>query len=107
MTPIGMEIAADTNPCKRVPTTAWYAPPPARKGVIPACECVHHADDATTLNPLAITALSTHSSGASAITIDSETNTVATIFVNRRRRPSPDNLRAFRGRSKIEVTACP
>ena len=103
MTPIGTEIAAHTNPCSRVPTIAWYAPPPATNAVIPACECVHHALDVIARNPLAITEHSTQTNGAKAITIDSVTNTVATLFATRRRGPSPENVRALRGRSRIEV----
>src|SRR5262245_49428964 len=99
MTPIGTEIAADINPCSRVPTIAWYAPPPGTNGVVPACECVHHDTDAIALNPLTITAPSTHSREAGAISIENETNTVATMFEARRRRPSPDSVRALSGRS--------
>ena len=107
MTPIGMEITAHTNPCSTVPTIAWYAPPPAANAVIPACECVHHAVDVIALNPLAITEHSTHSNGVNAITIDSDTSTVATLFATRRRRLSSENVRALSGRSNIDVIGRP
>src|SRR5260370_40746465 len=103
MTPIGTEIAAHTSPCNKVPTIAWYAPPPATDDVIPACECVHHAVEVIALIPLATTEYNTHSRGAKAINIASETDTVATVFEIRRREPRVDTRRALSGRSKIDI----
>src|ERR1700722_6718067 len=103
MTPIGTEIAAHTSPCNRVPTIAWYAPPPATDAVIPACECVRHAVEVIALIPLATTEYNTHSRGTKAMNIASETDTVAMAFEARRRGPSLDPRRALRGRSKIEI----
>jgi len=65
-------------------TIAWYAPPPATEAVMPACECVHHAVEVIALIPLATTEYNTHSRGAKAINIASETDTVATVFETRR-----------------------
>src|SRR5271166_6988962 len=99
-------MATHSSPCSTVPTTAWYAPPPATNGVTPACECVHQSLDITALNPLPMTEHSTHTSGVRATTIDSVTRTVATAFAIRRCQPSPENVLGLRGRSNIDVIGC-
>src|SRR5579871_6190562 len=106
-TPIGIEIAAHTNPCNTVPTMAWYTPPPDMNAVMSACECVHHTVDLTVSKPLVITEYSTQVNGPSATTTDSVTKTVATTSEVRRRRLTPVKRRALRGRSRIDVIGPP
>src|SRR4051794_37879616 len=80
ITPIGIEMSAQTAPCSSVPTMAWYTPPPALNAVIPDCELVNHVGDVMAAKPFVITENSTHSSGTNAISTDAETNTVAALL---------------------------
>ena len=54
-TPIGTAIAAQIRPISIVPTMAWYAPPPSRRGVMPRWLCSHQSELVTSAMPLVIT----------------------------------------------------
>ena len=65
-TPIGTDITAVTSARYSVPWMACAAPPPTRRGVIPACELVHHCDSSSIWPPLMMVAPRIHTSGTTA-----------------------------------------
>ena len=81
---------------------ACAAPPPTRRGVIPACELVHHADSDTTSKPLRRVLPRIHTSGMTAMKKAAHMTTRATRSLAAR----DDDFDASSGRLGVAGGAC-
>src|ERR687884_677918 len=85
---MGTAINVVTPAVRIVPMIAWYAPPPALRGLTPAWELVHHCDCRTRDSPLVTTVQRIQTRGTSASTKAAWTATVATRSASSRRPPT-------------------